>query len=103
MSDFLHTGVYKITQNKHHGICIVKNFKFFRKYKCPEGDAYPNIIYIFSGRINLPVAEITLFEGEKARYFTEEEVPGIKFANILKMIVLDYIKHWGEPNQDKVL
>ncbi len=81
----------------------LKEYKFFRKYECPEGDAYPNIKYIFSGRINLPVAEITLLEGEKARYFTEEEVPDIKFANILKMIVLDYIKRRGEPGQGKVL
>lgn len=81
----------------------LKDYIFFKKYECPEGDAYPNTKYIFSGRINLPVDEITLLEGEKARYFTEEEVPGIKFANMLKMIVLDYIKSRREPGQDNVL
>jgi len=81
----------------------LKDFTFFKKYECSEGDAYPNIKYIFSGRINLQVDEITLLEGEKAGYFTEEEVSGIKFANILKMIVMDYIKSRREPGQDNVL
>ena len=49
-------------------------------------------IDIFHGRINLPADEITLLEGDRVKYFTREEVPGIRFANILKMIVLDYIK-----------
>lgn len=69
----------------------LKEFKFFRKYECTEGDAYPNIKYIYSGRINIPAEELTLYEGEELRYFTPEEVPGIRFANILRMIVLDYI------------
>lgn len=69
----------------------LKDYTFFRKYECPEGDVYPNIKYIFSGSINLPVSEITLLEGERVRYFTRDEIPGIRFANILKMIVLDYI------------
>ena len=69
----------------------LKEFKFFREYECLEGDAYPNIKYIFSGRINLPINEITLLEGEDVRYFMREEVRNIKFANLLKKIVLDFI------------
>lgn len=69
----------------------LKEYNFFREYKCLEGDAYPNIKYIFSGKINLPVDEITLLEGDYLKYFLREEIPDVKFANILKSIVMDYI------------
>ncbi len=67
------------------------DYKFFREYLCLKGDAYPNIKYIYSGRFNVPPEEITLLEGEKAQYFKKEEIPDVKFANILKMIVLEYL------------
>jgi len=73
----------------------LKDFKFFKKYICTEGDAYPNIKYIYSGRFNLPVDEITLLEGEYPRYFSREEIPDVKFANILKDVVLDFLKESG--------
>jgi 8-oxo-dGTP diphosphatase len=66
-------------------------YKFFREYICLEGDAYPNIKYIYHGRINLPVEKITLNEGERLQYFSREEIDKVKFANILKKIVLDYV------------
>ena len=69
----------------------LKDFKFFRKYECLEGDAYPNTKYIYYGRFNEPVEEITMLEGEYPRYFKREEIPDVKFANILKEIVLDFI------------
>jgi len=69
----------------------LKEYKFFRQYKCTHGDAYPNIKYIYSGKFNIPVEEITLLEGEYPRYFSKDEIPDVKFANILKQIVLDFI------------
>lgn len=66
-------------------------YDFFRKYECLSGDAYENIKYIYSGKINIPIEDITLLEGERAQYFTREEIPDVKFANIIKNIVLDYI------------
>jgi len=69
----------------------LKDFEFFREYLCLEGDVYPNIKYIYSGKFNLPIEEIILLEGERPQYFTKEEIPNVKFANILKNIVLDYI------------
>lgn len=69
----------------------ISEFTFFKRYECLEGDAYPNIKYIYSGRINLPIEEITLLEGEIGRYFKREEIPYVKFANILKEIVLEYL------------
>ena len=69
----------------------LKEYKFFREYLCLEGDAFQNIKYIYTGRINLPIEEITLYEGQYVKYFKREEIPYIKFANIIKSVVMDYI------------
>jgi 8-oxo-dGTP diphosphatase len=69
----------------------LKEYTFYRKYECLTGDAYENIKYIYTGRINIPIEEITLLEGVRPQYFTREEIPRVKFANILKSIVMDYI------------
>jgi len=70
----------------------LKEFTFFRKYVRLRGDAYDNIKYIYTGKINIPIGEVTLLEGERPQYFSREEIPEIKFANIIKSIVMDYIK-----------
>lgn len=70
----------------------LKDYSFFKEYLCLEGDAYPNIKYIYSGRIDLPIEEIPLMEGERLQFFTREEIPDVRFANILKRIMLDYIE-----------
>ena len=70
----------------------LKEYTFYRKYECLTGDAYENIKYIYTGRINLPSEKITLLEGVRPQFFTSEEIPHVKFANILKSIVMDYIK-----------
>lgn len=69
----------------------LKEYRFFKKYICLKGDAYPNIKYIYIGKINLPAEEITLKEGERLKFFKREEIPNVKFANVLKSIVMDYI------------
>lgn len=71
----------------------LKDYSFFRKYECYEGDAYDNVKYIYSGKINIPIEKITLLEGQKAHYFKPEEIPDIKFANIIRSIMLDYINN----------
>jgi 8-oxo-dGTP diphosphatase len=75
------------------------DYKFYKKYICLTGDAYPNIKYIYSGRINLPVEEITLLEGDHPQFFTRKEIPDVKFANILKSIVMDYIRDHNKPSE----
>ena len=40
----------------------LKDYKFFKKYICLEGDAYPNIKYIYSGKFNLPIEESLLLK-----------------------------------------
>ena len=70
----------------------LKDYSFFKEYLCLEGDAYPNIKYIYSGRIAFPIEEIPRLEGEQLQFVTKEEIPDVKFANILKRIMLDYIE-----------
>lgn len=71
----------------------LKDYQFFRIYECLTGDAYENIKYIYSGKINLPLEKITLLEGVRAQFFKKEEIPDVKFANILKSIVMDFIEY----------
>jgi 8-oxo-dGTP diphosphatase len=70
----------------------LKEYTFYKKYECLTGDAYENIKYIYYGKINLPIEEITLLEGVRPQYFSRSEIPDVKFANILKSIVMDYIR-----------
>jgi 8-oxo-dGTP diphosphatase len=76
----------------------IKEYSFFRKYECLAGDAFENTKYIFTGKINIPIEEVTLLEGECPRYFSRAEIPGVKFANIMKSIVLDYINYTESLN-----
>jgi 8-oxo-dGTP diphosphatase len=69
----------------------LKEYTFYKKYECLTGDAYENIKYIYSGKINLPIEKVTLLEGVRPQYFSREEIHNVKFANILKSIVMEYI------------
>ena len=77
----------------------LKEYSFFKIYECLTGDAYENIKYIYTGKINIPIEEITLLEGVRPQYFSREEIPNVKFANILKSIVMDYINHANSLNK----
>jgi 8-oxo-dGTP diphosphatase len=66
-------------------------YTFYKKYECLAGDAYPNTKYIYSGKINIPINEITLLEGERAQYFSRDEILKLRFANIIKSIILEYL------------
>ena len=69
----------------------LKEYSYYKKYECFTGDAYENIKYIYAGKINIPIDKITLFEGERPQFFSKEEIPSVKFANIIKTIVMEYI------------
>jgi 8-oxo-dGTP diphosphatase len=71
----------------------IKDYVFYKMFECLNGDAYENIKYIYTGKINLPIKEITLLEGERAQYFSKDEIPDLKFANIIKSIIMDYLAH----------
>lgn len=76
----------------------LKEYAFYKKYECLTGDAYENIKFIYTGKINIPIEEVTLLEGVRPQYFRREEIPDVKFANIIKTIVMEYI---GDHKQDK--
>lgn len=69
----------------------LKEYEFYKEFECLIGDAFENIKFIYTGKINIPVEEITLLEGQYVRYFKKEEIPDVKFANIIKSIVMEYI------------
>lgn len=69
----------------------LEDFHFFKRYECSEGDVNPNIKYVFVGKINKATSELTLNEGERLQFFTKDEIPKVKFANVLKKIVMDYL------------
>jgi 8-oxo-dGTP diphosphatase len=71
----------------------LREYTFWKKYECLTGDAYENIKYIYTGKINIPIEEVTLLEGQRPQYFTRDEIPNVKFANIIGTIVIDYINH----------
>jgi 8-oxo-dGTP diphosphatase len=79
----------------------IQDYKFYKTFACLSGDAYENIKYIYTGRINIPIEEITLLEGQYARYFRREEIPGIRFANIIGSIVMDYIRYRDSMEKKK--
>lgn len=68
------------------------DYKFFKEYNCQEGDVDPNIKYVYSGKIDKPIEELTLDVGQKLQFFKPSEIPNVKFANILKRIVMDYLE-----------
>jgi 8-oxo-dGTP diphosphatase len=73
----------------------LKEYAFFRKYECLTGDAYENTKYIYSGKIDIPIDRITLYEGQRAQYFRKEDIAKVRFANIIKTIVTDYFIEHG--------
>jgi len=79
------------------------DYSFYKEFLCLEGDAFENIKYIYTGKINIPIEEITLYEGQKAQYFTKEQIPDVKFANIIKSVVLDYINNKPPPHPGGLL
>jgi 8-oxo-dGTP diphosphatase len=71
----------------------LREYAFWRKYECLTGDAYENIKYIYTGKINIPIEEVTLLEGQRPQYYTRDEIPDVKCANIIGSIVMDYINY----------
>ena len=69
----------------------LKEYAFYKMYECITGDAHENIKYIYKGKINLSIEDITLLEGERPQFFPREEIPYVRFANILRSIVMEYI------------
>jgi 8-oxo-dGTP diphosphatase len=69
----------------------LKHWSFFRQYVCTEGDAYPNVKYVYWARVDAAPEELTLYEGQTLKSIRIEERIGIRFANILGAILEDFI------------
>jgi 8-oxo-dGTP diphosphatase len=67
-------------------------WNFFRLYHCIQGDAYPNIKHIYWAQIDQSSAELTLNEGQRIMSVGPVEVDRIKFANILRQILEEFIE-----------
>jgi 8-oxo-dGTP diphosphatase len=69
----------------------MKQWKFFREYVCTEGDAYPNIKYLYWAKIDKSAEELTLYEGQRLMSIAPEQRTSLNFANILGRILDDFI------------
>ena len=78
---------------------ICEQWNFFRRYVCTEGDAYPNIKYLYWAKIDKIAEELTLYEGQRLLGITPEQRSALKFANILGQVLEDFIaaKLWPQP------
>lgn len=65
-------------------------YKFHKKYICTQWDIYPNEKYIYHGKINKTLEELTLYEWEKLAYITSKEFDTLPFANIIWSIMKEY-------------
>jgi mutator protein MutT len=74
-------------------------WRFFRRYECLSGDAYPNIKHIFHAQIDRVASELTLFEGQRIAAIGCDERFEFSFANILATILTDFVGSglWPHP------
>ena len=77
----------------------LKQWAFFKRYVCSEGDAYPNIKYLYWAKIDKIAEELTLYEGQRLKAIAAEQRSELRFANILGQILEDFIaaKLWPQP------
>lgn len=75
------------------------SWRFFRRYECIAGDAYPNVKFIYHARLEHRPAELRLCEGQRLAAITRAERHGFRFANILASILEDFIAGdlWPDP------
>lgn len=77
----------------------LKQWAFFKRYVCTEGDAYPNIKYMYWAKIDKIAEELTLHEGQQLISIAPEQRRELRFANILGQILEDLIDSdlWPQP------
>jgi 8-oxo-dGTP diphosphatase len=69
----------------------LRDWNFFRTYTCTEGDAYPNIKHIFWAKLDRPLSELTLYEGQRLGAIARDDRKDVPFANILGAILEDFV------------
>jgi 8-oxo-dGTP diphosphatase len=78
----------------------LKHWNFFRVYQRTRGDVYPNIKHIYWAQIDQSSAQLTLNEGQRLMSIGLNELDRIKFANILREIVADFIEDGLWPEEE---
>jgi len=69
----------------------LEQWKFFRRYECRSGDAFPNIKFIYYACVDASPAALTLYEGQRLTSIDADERHRYRFANILGRILEDFI------------
>ena len=69
----------------------LNHWVFFRRYICAEGDAYPNVKYLYWARIDKIAEELTLYEGQRLKAIAAEQRSEVRFANILGQVLEDFV------------
>lgn len=72
------------------GIGIV-NYRFFKTYRCMEGDAHPNVKHVYSVQITHAATDLTLYEGQYHKGIDLDQRHKYRFANILGRIIDDFV------------
>ena len=77
----------------------LRQWCFFKRYVCTEGDAYPNIKYLYWAKIDKIAEELTLYEGQRLMGITPDQRNEIRFANVLGEILDDFVARslWPKP------
>jgi len=74
---------------EEHGLDL-RDWKFVRRYECVQGDAYPNVKYIYRANVDKQPADLLLHEGQKLTSIAIEERFNFTFANIIGRILEDF-------------
>jgi 8-oxo-dGTP diphosphatase len=77
-------------------------WQLFRIYNCDHGDVYPNIKHIYWTRIDKVSQELTLCEGQRLASIDRAERNHIPFANILGLILEEFIESGLWPENAKL-
>jgi 8-oxo-dGTP diphosphatase len=77
----------------------LKQWAFFKRYVCTQGDAYPNTKYLYWAKIDKLAEELTLYEGQRLISIVPQQRRELRFANILGKILEDFIDSdlWPQP------
>ena len=77
----------------------LKQWVLFKRYVCTDGDAYPNIKYVYWAKFDKFAEELTVYEGQRLKAIAAEQRSELKFANILGQVLEDFVGSglWPQP------
>ena len=77
----------------------LETWRFFRRYECFSGDAYPNIKHIYHAQVDRLASDLRLYEGQRLAAIAREVRFDYKFANIFAVILEDFVGscRWPSP------